>query len=168
MQAASAWFALTTRIHREKHVSKLLELRQFEVFLPCYHRRQRWSDRYVNIDEPFFPGYLFCHFSATEKLSILMVPGVLSIVGIGNRPTSIDDAEIASLQSVVASGLTVCACPFVETGQRIEIRDGPLRGSQGTVLNCSIETNRLIVSVSLLRRSVAVSIDPDWVMAAYH
>jgi transcription termination/antitermination protein NusG len=168
MQAASAWFALTTRFHREKHVSKLLQLRRFEVFLPCYHRRQRWSDRYVDIDEPFFPGYLFCHFNTADKLSILTVPGVLSIVGIGNKPASIDDAEIASLQSVVASGLTVRACPFVETGQRIEIRDGPLRGSQGTVLDCSRETNRLIVSVTLLRRSVAVSIDPDWVIAAHH
>ena len=164
MQASdNAWYALTTRIGRERHVSTLLGLREFEVFLPCHRTRHRWSDRFKESETPFFPGYLFCHFDVSNKLPILIVPGVISIVGIGRKPIPIAQDEIESLRSVVRSGLPAQSCSFVEVGQRVHLHDGPLRGSSGTIVESAPEKNRLVVSVTLLKRSIAVNIDPAWI-----
>jgi hypothetical protein len=49
-------------------------------------------------------------------------------------------------------------------GDRVQIRSGPLCGLEGILLEMR-QRHRLIVSVTLLQRSVAVDIDSAWVIA---
>lgn len=63
------------------------------------------------------------------------------------------------------SGLPAEPWPRVETGERIQIRGGPLSGVDGVLLRRKNDT-RLIVSVTLLSRSVAVDVDPRWLLRA--
>jgi transcription antitermination factor NusG len=77
---------------------------------------------------PLFPGYLFCKFDIQDRLPILIVPGVLSIVGIGKAPATIPESQIASLQQVIASGMQCGPWPFVHVGQSVSVERGPLAG----------------------------------------
>jgi len=158
-----SWFALSARQRREKFVTTILRRKGFETFLPFITTRRRWSDRSKRIDEPLFPGYVFCRFNLQNRLPVLDVPGVVSIIGVGKTPIPIDDNEMESLQCVVLSGLPTRPWDNFEVGRRVTIEQGPLKGSRGIILEHEAHRNKLIVSISLLRRSVAVTIRPDWV-----
>ena len=134
----------------------------FEEFLPCYQSRRRWSDRVKSTESPLFPGYVFCRLDPRNRLPLLTIPGVLHFVGIGHTPVPIDEHEIAAIQAAVQSGLTAEPWPYVEVGQKIRLEEGPLAGLEGICVGHSKE-QRLVVSVTLLRRSVAVTVQREWV-----
>jgi len=158
---ALQWFALKTVTH-EKTVSDCLRMKGFEEFLPTYRTRKRWSDRFKEVQAPFFPGYVFCRFDVTNRLPILTTHGVAFVVGSGKIPVPIPDHEIAALKRVVASGLAAGPCPFLEVGQRVQIGEGPLEGVEGILTNLKSDW-RVVVSVSLLQRSLSVEIDRQWI-----
>jgi transcription antitermination factor NusG len=160
--ALHPWFALRVKSRSEKIVSTIARNKGFEEFLPLYQSRRRWSDRFKSVDVPLFPGYVFCRLNPEFRLPLLTIPGVLSFVGIGKVPVPIDDAEIAAIQTAIGSGLLAEPYPFLEVGQRVRIAEGPLTGIEGLLVEVR-KQQRLAVSVSLLKRSVAVEIDRHWV-----
>lgn len=156
-----SWFAVQVKTRRESAVATILEGKGYESFLPTYRSRRRWSDRVKELELPLFPGYLFCRFDAQSRLPILTTPGVVQVVGIARNPIPLDEDEIAAIQIVVRSGLSREPWPFLQVGGRARIECGPLYGLEGIVLAFK-GRNRLVLSVSLLQRSVAVEIDGDW------
>ena len=114
------------------------------------------------MEMPLFSRYIFCKFDIQDRLPILVVPGVLSIVRIGKVPATIPESQISSLQRVIDSGMQCGPWPFVQAGQSICVARGPLAGLKGTVLEVKSRL-RLILSLPLLQRSVAVEIDRDCV-----
>ena len=157
-----AWFALQVRAQQEKSVADRLSGAGYELFLPLYKCRRRWSDRIKEFALPLFPGYLFCRFNLLDRLPILKTPGVIQIVGSNRVPTPVDEAEISAVQTLVASDLPNQPWPFLAVGDRIRIESGPLRGLEGILTACK-GSHRLVVSVTLLQRSVAVEIDSAYV-----
>jgi transcription antitermination factor NusG len=158
----AAWYAIQVRPRFEKVVAKHLEYKGYEEYLPLYKSRRRWSDRMKEVELPLFPGYIFCRFDIHNRLPILIVPGVLSVVGIGKVPVSLSHEEISSIQQVVQSGLQYEPWAYMKPGQIVSVERGPLAGLEGTVIE--VKSNyRLIVSVPLLQRAVAVEIDQDCV-----
>jgi|SRR5579862_401605 len=158
---AHSWFALRVKSNREKIVADALKGKGYEEFLPLYRSRRRWTDRFQDIDLPLFPGYVFCRFDVQYRLPLLTIPSVVQIVGIGKVPYPVDNAEIAAIQTLVASGFSVQPWPFLEVGHRVRIEEGPLRGVEGLVTDIQ-GAGQLVVSITLLQRSVAVAIDRRW------
>jgi transcription antitermination factor NusG len=152
------WYALRVRTSREKSVACLLRHKGFNEFLPLYASCRRWSDRIQQVDLPLFPGYVFCRFNALARLPILTTPGVVHVVGMGATPEPVDEGEITALQSVVESGLLMQPWPFLKVGQRVVIEDGPLRNVEGILKDVKGSRN-LIISITLLQRSVSVCIE---------
>jgi transcriptional antiterminator NusG len=152
------WFALKVQACREKLVATLLRHKGFTEFLPLYRARHRWSDRSKEIELALFPGYLFCRFDPLHRLPILTTPGVTSILGVGKTPVPVDASEVAAIQAMVSSGLQVGPWPFLQVGERVRIEEGPLRGVEGILVNVN-RRNKLVASVTLLQRSVAVEVD---------
>jgi len=143
-------------------VAKQLRHKGYEIFLPLYECRRRWSDRIKELELPLFPGYVFCRFNPLVRLPILMTPGVIQVVGVGKSPIPVDDADIADIQTAVRSGLPRQPWPFLQIGQRVRVERGPLCGLEGILLNIK-GRDRLILSVTLLQRSVAVEVEDSWV-----
>jgi transcription antitermination factor NusG len=145
--------------NREKVTSVGLEGKGYDVFLPQY-RRETSLKRYAK-DVPLFPGYLFCRFDVNKRLPILTLPGIVQIVGFGNVPTPIDETEVASLKVLLQAGLPVDTGEAYYVGQRIRISAGPLSGALGTITG--LKQKRLVVSITLLQRSVSVELQHGWV-----
>lgn len=152
------WFAIQVRTRHEIGIADYLGAKGYEQFLPLYKCRKTWSDRIKEVQAPLFPGYLFCRFDPCDRLPILKTPGVVQIVGNGKSPIPVCEAEIAALQKMVASGLPNQPWPFLHTGDKVQIEAGPLRGLEG-VLVALRGSRHLVLSVTLLQRSVAVEID---------
>lgn len=155
------WFALLVKSQYEKSVASALDGKGYEQLLPLYSVSHRWSDRIKQLSRPLFPGYVFCRFDLNKRLGILVTPGVLQVVGAGKVPLPVDDREISAVRSIVESGLQAEPWPFLRVGQRVRIERGSLEGVEGILLAIK-KTYRLIVSVTLLQRSVAVELDQDW------
>lgn len=156
------WFAIRVRGRREKMVAALLEQKGYESFVPLYRSCHRWSDRSKEVALPLFPGYVFCRFYLMRRLPILKTYGVLQIVGIGRNPVPVDESEISAIQRLVKTGIPAQPWPFLRVGQDVRIERGPLVGLKGKIGKLG-SRHRLVVSISLLQRSVAAEIDSDWV-----
>ncbi|MGH9686782.1 MAG: transcription termination/antitermination protein NusG [Candidatus Acidiferrales bacterium] len=152
------WFALQIRTRWEASTAVLLGGKGYEVFLPTYKTKRRWSGRLKEMSAPLFPGYAFCRFNAQKRLPILVTPGVISIVGNGKVPLPVSESEISAIQLVVTSGMRADPWPFVEIGQPVRIDTEPLMGLEGILIGLK-GSHRVVLSVGLLRRSVAVEID---------
>jgi transcription antitermination factor NusG len=156
----SQWFALYVKSRSERVTEQCLSGKGYEAFSPVYESRRKRSDRMVIINSPLFPGYVFCRFDVTKRLPILTTPGVVTIVGPGNIPEPISPAEIQSLRCVVTSGRAVEPWPLLRQGQRVRIESGPLSGTEGVLLTVKNQL-RLVVTITLLQRSIAVEVDRD-------
>jgi len=112
---------------------------------------------------PLFPGYLFCRFDVNRRLPILVTEGIIRIVGIGRTPYPVDEHEIRALQAVVVSKLEAQPWSYLNAGQKVRIEQGVLAGVEGILISFK-GSHKLVVSVSLLKRSVAVEVDRSWVL----
>jgi len=154
------WFALQVRMRHENGVAAYLRGKGYEWFLPLYKRRKRWSDRMKETESPLFPGYLFCRFNPQDRLPILKTPGVTQIVGYSHVPVPVDESEIDAIRRLVSSGIPNQPCGFFQVGSRVRIETGALRGLEG-ILQEMKGKRRLVLSITLLQRSVAVEIDSE-------
>jgi transcription antitermination factor NusG len=161
--SVSEWFALRVRCRAEKVAAAFLQGFGYEWLLPSYKCRRQWSDRIKQLEVPLFPGYLFCKFNPQDRLPVLKAPGLISIVGIANTPIAIEEDEIAALRALVNSGIPRQPWPYLQVGQRVRIEHGALCGVEGILLDFK-GVNRVVLSVTLLRRSVAAEIDSAWVI----
>ena len=152
------WFALQVRTRWESSTAVLLSGKGYQTLLPTYHTKKRWNGRIRQVNAPLFPGYVFCQFDVLNRLPILVTPGVIAIVGRGRIPLPVDEKEMSAVQTLVDSGLRAEPWPYLEVGQRVRIESDALNGLEGILLSFK-GNHRIVVSVSLLRRSVALEID---------
>lgn len=158
------WYVLQCWVRKESMVAAQLESQGFECFLPKYKSIREWSDRKKEVEQPLFPGYLFCRFEYSQRRPAVVTPGVLQVVGCGRTPTPVEDREIEAIQLAVASEVPSQPWPYLEVGERVRIHTGKLAGLEGILINFK-GNHRVVLSVSLLQRSVALEVDLGWVVS---
>lgn len=156
------WFALQVRTRWESSAAVVLSGKGYETFLPTYKAEKKRRGRFKEVTAPLFPGYVFCRFNAQKRLPILVTPGVISVVGRGRIPLPLADTEILAIQSVIANGIHAEPWSFLEIGQTVRIDQEPLMGLEGILISFR-GSHRIVLSVSLLRRSVALEVDRSYV-----
>ena len=154
------WYALYTRHQHEKTVADILSAKGFQVFLPLYPVAHQWKDRVKRLSLPLFPCYVFIRASLDLRIPILMTPGVHAFVGVEGRSVRIPDIEIDAVHRTIDNLLHVEPYPFLRAGDWVRVKSGPLEGIEGILVR---KTNkfRLILSVEMLKKSVAVEVDPS-------
>jgi transcription antitermination factor NusG len=156
MIAPVPWYAVRVMSNRERTVASLLQGKGFAISLPlCRSRRNGTGRRKESV---LFPGYLFCSFNPAVLLPIISVPGVVHIICRERVPVAVDPAEMEAVQRLADAGLESEACPYIGIGQRVRVCGGPMAGVEG-ILAREGTRNRLVISVSLLMRSVMVELE---------
>jgi transcription termination/antitermination protein NusG len=117
----------------------------------------RWKDRRVRLQLPLFPGYMFVRIALRDRLNVLQIPGVTRLVSFCGRPASLCDEEIAALQRGLFCGVQVEPCPFLDVGQLVKVRSGPLAGFSGYLLRRK-HKDRLVISIEAIMRSFTAEI----------
>jgi len=152
------WYAIYTRHQHEKTVARLLSDKGFEIFLPIQTVARRWKDRTKELSLPLFPCYIFFWGTLQRRLEIVTTPGFHSFVGFGDQPITISQEEIQAVRQALTSGSKLEPCPFLRYGDKVRIRSGPLEGIEGILVRRK-NSYRLVLSVELLEKSVAVEVD---------
>jgi len=151
------WYALQVRQKQERTVCTLLSDKGYVSYAPTYK------------STVLFPGYVFCCFDyeARDRVrnggSVVTTPGVIRILG-GIYPTPIPAEEMEAIRLGLAVSLKPEPWPF-QCGQKVKIDSGPLKGISGIVIR-SDGKQRLVLSIDLLQRSVAATIEAEWLYPA--
>jgi transcription antitermination factor NusG len=156
-----AWYALQVRSRKESYVASQILGQGFECLLPTFKSIRQWSDRKKELEQPLFPGYLFCRFEFQNRRPLITTPGVLQILGNGRVGIPVADEEIGALRLAVSSGMPKQPWPYLEVGQRVRVNYGTLTGLEGILVNVK-GNHRVVLSVTLLQRSVAMEVDTAW------
>ncbi|MGC2694175.1 MAG: transcription termination/antitermination NusG family protein [Candidatus Angelobacter sp.] len=152
------WVAVYVMPRHEKRVAQHFHVYQIEHFLPLYEARRRWKDgSQQNIQFPLFPSYLFARIGREKRVSVLAVPGVLWIVGGGGESSRIADSYIQFLRETLAQG-RMEPHPYLVTGEKVSIKSGAMAGMEGVLVRKK-SGFRVVVTLELIKRSVAVELD---------
>ncbi len=149
---------------RSRHdfsVQKLLTQYTIENYLPAVVRLQRWSDRKKPVTFPLFPGYLFVHIENCKDvfLTVLKLPGVVKFLSLRQGPPSpVPDSQIEALKKIVGYGKQLEPYHYLEQGQRVRIKWGPLAGVEG-ILTEKRGQHMLVLAIDILQQGASVRID---------
>jgi len=152
------WYVAYTRANHERRVADQLAERGVENFLPQYESVRRWKDRKVRLQMPLFPGYVFVHLALQSRLQVLQVPGVACLVGFAGRPAPVPEQDFERTRGYLNKGLRAEPHPYLTVGRRLRLKSGPLAGAQGILLRRK-GNFRLVISIELIQRAVAVDVD---------
>jgi transcription antitermination factor NusG len=152
------WWALYTRHQHEKVVADLLSAKGFEVFLPLYDSIRRWKDRQKLLSVPLFPCYVFIRGEVGRCLQVVNTPGVHMILNQGEHFAVIPENEIQAIRRTVEGPFRMEPHPFLRCGDRVRVICGSLQGVEGILVRKKNQF-RLVLSVDMLAKSVAVEID---------
>ncbi|MGB6386264.1 MAG: UpxY family transcription antiterminator [Terriglobales bacterium] len=154
------WFAAYTNSHHEKRVASHFHERQIESFLPLYSTRHRWKNGCdMNLELPLFPNYVFVHIDPRERVRILEVPGVLSLVGFGRNLAPLPDFEIEALRYALGQR-KIEPHAYLVIGERVRIKAGPMTGMEGVLLRKK-NNFRVVLALDAIMQCVAVEVDAD-------
>jgi transcription antitermination factor NusG len=152
------WFAAYTFSCQERRVAQHLSSRDIEFFLPVYRTVSRWKNGLrVPIERPLFPSYVFVKIGRYDRVRVLELPGVHSIVGAGREPTPLPNEEIEALRRGLHS-LDAEPHPLLKSGEKVFIRKGPLGGLTG-IVDRQKNSNRVILTLDLIMKSISVEVD---------
>jgi transcription antitermination factor NusG len=152
------WLCVQVKSGGEFRSALCLNERGYETFVPAFEQKRQWSDRTKIVQVPLFTGYVFLRFNIDSCHPAVTAPGVLRFVCTGKMPLPIEDPEIEALQLTTRAGLTCKPCAFLDVGQEVEVRSGPLTSVRGKIVRLK-NKQRLILSVNLIKKSVFVEID---------
>lgn len=156
--ATAAWFAVMSQPRHEKKIALHFAARAIEHFLPLYETVHRWKNQRKRLQLPLFPGYLFVRIARTDRLAVVQVPGVVAIVGPNGAGAPIPDDEVERIRHAVLRCGRLQPHPYLSEGHRVRITHGPFCGMDGVLLRAD-QRPRLVLSVHLIQRSVALEID---------
>jgi transcription antitermination factor NusG len=154
----SHWYAAYTRANHEKRIGDHLDRRGVEFLLPLYETVRRWKDRRVRLHLPLFPGYIFVRMPLCDRLRVLQVPGVVRLLGFSSVPAPLPDEQMEALRKGLALNVRTTPHPYLNVGRRVRVVSGPLAGLRGILARYK-NNFRVVLSLELIRRSVAVEVD---------
>lgn len=160
------WYAIQTRSRHEKMVRDQLTAKNITQLLPLWRKRSQWKDRVKIIEVPLFTGYLFGCFALQSRLEILNTFGVARLVGLNGKPEPIPEEQIAAVQKMIAEHLPYDPHPYLTVGTRVRVKHGALAGTEG-ILVAKKRHQRLVISIDLIQKAVAVDIDSADVEPAF-
>ena len=153
-----SWYALYTCPRHEKRVAQQIERRSFSCFLPLYRSVRRWKDRRKVLELALFPGYVFVHMKLENRLQVLQLPGVVRLVSFNGQPAVLPAEQIEALQERLSAAVRIEPHPYLRVGRKVRVRRGPMQGLEGIILRRK-DSCRVIFSIDLIMRSVAVEVD---------
>jgi transcriptional antiterminator NusG len=160
------WYALQVAPKREDTIARLLLYKGYEQFVPVYRIERQSKGKLIIARRPLFPGYVFCRFTygARDRVGggtgVVTTPGVIRILG-STKPIPVSCEEIQAIQLTLAARLRLEPWPF-QTGQKVEIEAGPLKGVNGIIVRFEGK-QRIVLSICLLQRSVAATVEAEWI-----
>ena len=148
MDSGDKWLVVYVSSRQEKKVSAYLTKRKVDNYLPMVRLLRQWSDRKKFVDFPMFPGYLFVRPTATQYDDVITIPGVVNYLKFSREPAIVTNKEIDIIRTIESSGYYAENIPMptdYELGEKVIVKEGPLRGQTGVLMRKDKEDSFLIL-----------------------
>lgn len=150
------WVVAHTRPRCEKKLADAAQRAQMMVYLPLRARQHRYGGRRRVFTAPLFSGYLFCRGDLDQRRWLRQNQHVANVLEV------VDQAELtrqlAQIHAALESGLVVDVMPFLESGHRVRVTGGPLRGFEGVVIRVQGRA-RVLLTIDMIRQAAVVEVD---------
>lgn len=153
------WHALQVMTNHEKRVTRHLETRAVEHYLPTYTEKSKWTDRTVTLERPLFPGYVFIRMRPGNRLNVLSTPGVLHLLG-KEKDGTVSSTEIERIKTALAQGYGLKPHPKIAKGMRVRLKEGLFAGVEGTVTEIR-SSCRVVLALSGVDQYFSLAADID-------
>ncbi|MCH2166345.1 MAG: transcription termination/antitermination protein NusG [Oceanicola sp.] len=168
---AKRWYSVSVLSNFEKKVAeqirhdvvtKGLEDDIVEVLVPTEEVIEVRRGKKVTTERRFMPGYVLVRMEMTDQgyhliNSINRVTGFLGTMG---KPMPMRDSEVEQILGRVEEGAEQPRSLIVyETGETVNVTDGPFEGFSGMVEEVDDENQRLKVTVSIFGRATPVELE---------
>ncbi len=152
------WWVAHVRSRQEKGLARYLLSLKIPFYLPQREHRTGRAGRTFVSYLPLFPGYVFFRGSGVHRHATFRSNLVVRILNVPDQ--GLLNRELAQLRALQQSGASLVPCPDIAPGDAVRIVEGPFKGYTGVVVRGAARP-RLVVSVSMLRRAVAVEFERD-------
>jgi len=163
------WYVVHTYSGHEHKVAQQLKQRIesmgledkiLELLIPTQEKIEIRSGQKKKVKEKIFPGYLLVKMVLTDQswLTVRTTNGITGFVGIGNKPTSIEDKEVKAIQKFMKMEAPKFKAKF-SVGEAVKIIDGPFADFLGSVEEIDEAKGKVKVLVSIFGRETPVELD---------
>ena len=152
------WYALSTKARHEKKVHNQLKQKGIQSYLPLQTFFRRWSDRYKKVEEPVFSCYVFVQIALQDRLNVLHTDGAVRLVSFNGIPATIPEDQIEAIKTILENNLQIERVNYLTPGQKVEVVQGPLRGTKGILAQIK-NSHRLIVRIDSIMQAISIDID---------
>jgi transcriptional antiterminator RfaH len=147
------WFILQFKPNAHHRAKKNLNQQGFETFLPLHNTTSRNASRFVNVNRPLFPGYMFILFDKTDSKwhKIKNTYGVSRLITFNSSLKPISTTFIDSLMNRYDSSGKLIPIVEMKKGDKVEILEGPFASFIATVEKYESE-QRIWILMDLMGR----------------
>jgi transcription antitermination factor NusG len=147
------WEIAHLHSRQEKSVARLLHDGKKPFYLPQIEQTTKTSGRTFVSHLPLFPGYIFLRRVEGLRQTLWRTSAVANMIEVADQAQL--TAELLQIRQLQASGAFLTPCTDLLPGDAVRVREGVFSGYTGIVKE-ERGSLRLIVSVSILRKSIAV------------
>lgn len=151
------WRVAHVRSRQEKSLARYAHEKRIAYYLPQVVKVAERSGRRFTSYLPLFSGYFFFRGGLPARDLIVRSDLAVSILDVADQETL--GRELRQLRELQLAGASLQPVETFEPGETVRIGEGPFAGYEGVVARGG-RGERLIVSISLLRKSVAVEFEP--------
>jgi transcriptional antiterminator RfaH len=157
IEAGLRWYAIRTKVNREKDVERRLADFNLEVFLPWMRARRRIGSRYHWVLAPLFPGYIFCRLDmVVSGKAARYSPGVKDFLTFGSRIAEVSESIIQALRERCPGGIAEIDPVNAKPGDAVRINEGPFSGLEAIFEQKLKGSERIAVLLEILGRQTRI------------
>jgi transcriptional antiterminator RfaH len=161
------WYAIRTKVNREKDVEKRLRDLRLEVFLPWMRARRRIGSRHHWMLAPLFPGYVFCRLDmVVSGKAARYSPGVKDFLSFGSRIAEVGEPIITALRERCPDGIAEVDPVNVQPGDVVRINEGPFSGLEAIFQQKLKGSERVAVLLEILGRQTRLVLPSETIAKA--
>lgn len=145
---------------KQKIEAQDLKARIVDIFVPTQEKIEIREGKKQTVKERIFPGYVLIKMRLDDETwhTVRSTAGVTAFVGIGNKPTPLDEKEVQTITKFSEMGAPTYKASF-SIGEAVRIIDGPFSDFLGTVDQINEEKGKVRVLVSIFGRETPVELD---------
>lgn len=147
------WYVAHVRSRQEKVLARFLRERSIPFYLPLTPHEIRAGGRTRTSYLPLFPGYVFFRGRRSGRDTVVRSDLAVNILDVDDQ--ELIGSELRQLRQLQLSGASFIHYDAILPGEPVRVTEGVFAGYRGVVVR-SARGDRLVVSVSLLRKNVAV------------
>ena len=142
------WYLISSKPKRDSVAEQHLFEQGYEVYRPLVSRLRKRSNKFIEVTESLFPGYIFISLDAKRDdwSPIRSTVGVNRIVSFGSQPALVPKGIINSIKEAEKSiGEKVINLDRFKAGDGVTMQSGAFKGIQSIFLNYNGKERAMIL-----------------------